>query len=573
MGGYEKSSTLQPGCGRALAFLIASFALAKAASAQVSTPPPAVEPGRIPQQFQPPPAPPELPQIVTPAAPENVPPPGAEKVKVTLDHIEIDGATVYSQTALAALSARYIGHEIALADLFTLANEITAKYRADGYILSRAIVPAQRIGKTARITVIEGFVSDVRVEGYDSARLRAYGEKIKQSRPLTAADLERYLLLANDLAGVTARAVLSPSPDVEGGAVLTLVAEHTLIDSQFALDNHGTKYIGPWQFYLGGGVNVPTMDQRFAARYITTPSARELQYGELSFTQPLGDDGARFVLYSNYSNSRPQYTLSPFNDISQGEQASATLAYPIIRSRAENLEVRASLAVSDLYLEVNNNPALPPSSQDHLRMVRTGLNYDIADTLSGVNLVALELTRGLPSFGASANSRPGAVPDFGKLLGQVSREQDLSIIHDGVAAYGAVEFQHGDTGPLPASEQFGIGGPLFGRAYDPSDVVGDSGWDGEVELRYTARPPLVLGGWWNSYQLYTFYDDGRVSRNVASVGAPALSSFGTGVRLAFFDRVNSDIYLAKPLTRDESVSYGLPHARPWRLFMQMSVHL
>jgi len=546
--------------------------------AMAQTAPPAVQPGRIPQQFQPREVPRPSPQISVPAAPSNAPPPGAATVKMTLDSIEVTGATVYSPADFAPLIAPYLHHEIALTELFKLADAITARYRADGYILSRAVVPAQHIGKSAKITAVEGFVSAVHVEGYDSPRLEAYGKEIMASRPLKASDLERYLLLANDLSGVTAHAVLAPSPTVEGGAALTIVTEQKRVDAQLAVDNRGTKYIGPFQFYAGGGVNLPGTDQRVALRYITTPSVRELQFGEASFTQPIGDNGLRFVLYGNYTHARPQYTLSSFNESSEGESVSGMLNYPVIRSRAQNLELHGGFAVTDLYVRVANNPSASPSSDDHLRMFRAGANYDIADAWGGVNLVTFEVTRGLPILGASADimratpSRPSAKSDFGKLTGQISRQQDLAFIYPGFGVYGALEAQHADSGSLPSSEQFGLGGPLWGRGYDPSDVVGDEGWAAKAELQYTGVPPGKLANYWQTYQLYGFYDDGRVSRHVATAGSPSLSSAGFGVRLAMLDHLTSDLEFVKPLSRDESISLNQPHSRPWRFFMQVVAH-
>jgi hemolysin activation/secretion protein len=500
-------------------------------------------------------------------------PSGADKVRLQLDSIATEGASVYSPQDLAPLTQPYIGHEIALADLFTLAQAITAKYRADGYILSRAVVPAQRIGKTARIIIIEGFVSEVRIDGREDARLAAYGQAITRSRPLRASDLERYMLLANDLPGVSARAVLSPSPNVEGGATLTIVATQKPVDGSVSTDNRGTRFIGPQQFYGAAGVNLPFENERVAFRYITTPVLDELRYGEVTFTQPLGTDGTRLLLYGSESWSHPGYTLSPFDSRSYGATYSATLAYPVIRGRDENLELRGALIGLDARTVVLDTPALPPSSDDHLRILQAAFSYDRGDAWQGVNLAALQVSQGVSGLGASENnrvnpSRPFARSDFFRLNIDLSRQQDLSLLWPGLSVLAAASGQVAGSGALPSSQQFGLGGPLYGRAYDPSDVTGDEGWATKLELQYGQAP----GTWLNSYQFYGFVDAGRAVRNVATVGSSQLSSAGLGVRVAVAEHFSGDFQLAKPLTRDVTVLLGQPNARPWRVFFSLAAH-
>jgi hemolysin activation/secretion protein len=561
-----------------------SFALTLAfidfAAAQ--TPPPnlpqSIEPGRLQQQLQPQTVAPTVtpPVAVEQAPPENAPPAGADKIKLTLDAIAVQGATVYAPGDFTALVAPYLHHEIALVDLFHLADLITTKYRADGYILSRALVPAQHIGTTARIDVIEGFVSEVHFQGYDSPTLDAYGLRVMASKPLRASDLERYLLLANDLSGVQAHAVLSPSSSVAGGAALTVVTDHTLADGSLAVDNRGTKFIGPIQFYTAAGLNIPSWDSRLAVRYITTPSIRELQYGEVSYTQPLGGDGLRAIIYGNETHSQPGYTLEPFRVDGTGDELMLTLAYPLLRSRDHNLELRGSFDVKDSVTVVSGNSTAPPSSNDHLRIFRAGLSHDIADSWGGINLQTLQLSRGVNFLGASANdnrptpSRPNAQSDFTAWKGEISRQQDLGILYPGLGLLVAAEGQLSDSGYLPASEQLGLGGPQYGRAYDPSDVTADNGWAAKSELQYSPPIPGFAAPYLTSNQLYGFYERGRVVRNISSSGNPALSDAGLGVRFVLANRLTSDLQMARPLTRDETINYGLPHARPWRFFFSVA---
>jgi hemolysin activation/secretion protein len=588
MKGRSNLSTLRGGLalwGRAivlttvLAFAAVANPSQSIAQAPPTTLPPAAEPGRLQQQFQPPTPPAAPPAISLPTVPTTAPPPNAANIHLQVQAIEIQGATVYPPAELQALAAPYSNRTISVADLFQLADEITAKYRNDGYVLSRAVVPAQNLSTSAasvRLAVVEGFVSSYQVQGYDSPMIDGYASHITASRPLRAGDLERFMLLVNDLPGVTAHAVLSPATDVVGGTVLTIETTHKLVDATVAADNRGTEYIGPYQLYAGAGVNIPTWDGRLSGRWITTPSLRELQYGEASYQQNIGADGLRVTLYGNDFKTRPGFTLAPFNTRSYGNNFTGTVAYPILRSRSQNLEIHGLIGEDDLITRVADNSTLPPSSNDHLRFVRAGLHYDMADRFQGVNVVTAEVSQGAKVLGASASgnlratpSRPDQSAAFEKFTSEVSRQQGLSWIYPGIGVLGAAEVQLSPSNALPASEQFGLGGPNYGRAYAPSDVVGDEGWAAKAELQYTSAPPQDWqdwAGWLDRYQLYSFYDRGRAFHNVSSLGSAQLSSGGVGVRLSIAQRVTADLEAAKPLSRDSSVKYGFPNARPWHFF-------
>ncbi|MEJ0071663.1 MAG: POTRA domain-containing protein [Pseudomonadota bacterium] len=151
-----------------------------------------------------------------------------------------------------------IGREISLLDLYGVATKITRQYRNDGYVLSRALVPAQRIeGGVVRLDVIEGYVGRVTIRGEVSREslLRGYADKITGSRPLQIRELERYLLLMDDLAGATVSSVLEPLPGETGAAELTIEMSQKMVDMFGTMDNRGTRYIGPFQSSLGGRLN------------------------------------------------------------------------------------------------------------------------------------------------------------------------------------------------------------------------------------------------------------------------------------------------------------------------------
>ncbi len=171
---------------------------------------PRVESGQIERHLQAP---------ATPQIPRNgpvfkgdirVPPGEAGELSLVLESVAVEGSTVYPAEDLASLWEGRLGRKIALAEVFGIVDAITARYRNDGYILSRAILPPQTIEDGAvKIRIVEGYIDDVRFEGEvrgDRALLDAYAAKIKGSRPLSIAHLERYLLLIDDLPGLSSEA-------------------------------------------------------------------------------------------------------------------------------------------------------------------------------------------------------------------------------------------------------------------------------------------------------------------------------------------------------------------------------
>jgi len=194
--------------------LLPLILFATTVEAQTTVPSP-VEPGRIEERFEERPEP-RVEEVPVVPAPEEAPPPEEfEKIRFTLQGIEFEGMTVYAPEDLLPLYEGKLGTEVALTEVFRIANQVTARYRDDGYILSRAVVPQQEIrAGIVRIRILEGYVDNITIEGETHGSddlIRSYAGKIQGSRPVHVSDFERYLLLINDLPGTQAQAVLQPA--------------------------------------------------------------------------------------------------------------------------------------------------------------------------------------------------------------------------------------------------------------------------------------------------------------------------------------------------------------------------
>ena len=524
------------------------------ASAQVApttTLPSQIEPGRVQQRFdlnehpqldkQPMLAPTE------PAAPIEA----DSGPSFTLNRVNVQGATALSNAEVQALYRDKIGKPATLGTVRKMAADITTYYRNKGYILSRAVVPPQRVQDgSVTIQVIEGFIDTVKFNGAEAENqwlLQAYAQKIKESRPLNNADLERYLLLMDDLNGATARAVLSPSPTQPGASMLTVSIEHDPIEGELTIDNRGSRFLGPIQ--TGARVATNSLfgeSEKIQARVIGASSWDELRYFEGSYQQPFGAEGSSFRFLASYTDTQPGNFLKRFDIEGESLNFSLSTRQSLIRSRQKNLFTEEGFR----YRDSNTDVLSTQLYDDHVRSVFLGGGFDILDPLMAVNRFDGEISHGVDIFdGNTANdtlSRANADPKFSKMEGQYTRLQPLT---EKVSFFMGVAGQYAFD-PLVSSEEFGIGSIPYGSAYDPAEITGDSGVATRLEARYSNN---VTDSFVSLYQLYAFYDIGKVWNRDVFVGedeSDSLSSTGVGVRYNLLNNISGTFEIAVPLTRD-----------------------
>lgn len=483
-------------------------------------------------------------------------PPGAENITFELGGIAMEGATVYPEQDLRAVYADRIGTTITLADLYGIAADVTRKYRNDGYILTQVVVPPQTIdGGIAKLQVVEGFIDNIEVRGPDDfgmRRVSEYASHIKKGGPLNAGDLERALLLINDLAGVDARGVLNPSPDKAGAADLLIIVERKSFDGQIGIDNFGTRYLGPLQLSAAASLNSWLgHNERITAQFVMAPDSdhyHELLFGSLAYEQPVTSSGTMLKLLGSHTHTTPGYTLDQFDVRGWSTNLSAQLEHPFIRSRAVNLDGRVMFDYREV--KSKNNIPVDVTREDNIRALRVGGTFETLDNLLGVayNVADIEFSHGLDLFGANdtgelAMSRPAADITFFKMNVELQR---LQRVTDNVNLLFGVTGQWANDALL-SSEEFGVGGINYGRGFDASEVIGDDGIAGKIEAQWTE--PYNLGLLEN-YQLYSFYDAGRVwnqDATTASAKKETLTSAGLGIRADFTAMTTAGLMLAFPL--------------------------
>ena len=486
-------------------------------------------------------------------------PEGAEDIKFTLTGITLENVTAYTKDELQKVYAAELGTTISLADLYRIAADLTRKYRNDGYILTQVVVPPQTIeGGTARLQVVEGRIDKIEVrdeEGTAAAQLiRDYAGMVKKNGAMNAKDLERALLLVNDLPGVTARSILNPSSDTVGAADLVIIIERKSYDAQISLDNHGTRYLGPVQ--AGAAISLNSWlgrNEQITAQYVAALSEEnfsDLHFGQITYQQPVGKQGTEVEFLFSHIKTEPGYTLEQFDVRGWSTTMSAELSHPFIRTRSTNLTGRAMFDFQEIVSK--NNIPVDPTREDHIRALRLGGKYEFIDNMLGVayNVIDLEATKGLDILGANKQtdqnkSRPAAEPGYTKLALELQRLQRLTSSVNMLLGFTG---QLSD-GPLLSAEEFGVGGMNYGRGYDASEIIGDEGIAGKIEVQW--QEPIDLSPI-DTYQLYGFYDAGRVWNDDATTSDDKKSSIvsvGLGVRADLAADTSAGVMMAFPLTR------------------------
>jgi hemolysin activation/secretion protein len=540
-----------------IASLAALTLLSTVALAQTRAPV-TVDPGRINNDLN---KQNNIPQMSVPAEltsnQEVQAPKGADKITLVLRGVDVTGAQKISEDRLAVTYKHLIGKKITLTEVYGIANAMTRIYRDAGYLLSRAVVPQQEIGNgVVKIQIVEGFVSSYSIQGQDFGtrpQIEAYARNMMRDGALTSRALERYLLLMNDLPGMKVRAVLSPSKTTVGGAHMTLVLDQRRYQGNVGIDNLGNRFLGPERLTLGGQANslFGSSDQ-LNGTVLWAPNHDELRYFALGAKHNVGSEGTKVGVNGSYTETDPTIpgAVGLLDPRGKAYVVSFAAEHPFVRSRAFNLFGRAAFDITE-----NKNlygPGLSAiETDDDQRILRLGGLMTMMDRFAGYNAVNATLSQGFEFLGASEKgdtnlSRAAGDPSFTKLEAEASRMQRL--FNSPFTATVGVAGQYAAQALL-ASEEFGLGGSDYGRGYDASEVTGDKGLAGKVELGYGVP---VNAPYMNDYQLYTFYDVGAVWNRDPGAGVSerqSTASTGIGTRLNFTDAIRGDMYLAKPLTR------------------------
>lgn len=479
----------------------------------------------------------EVQQVVRPALVA----PGGVKVKAL--SFKVSGNTVFSDATLTALLGDLIGKDLDLSGLDQAAGILSQYYRERGYFVARAYLPAQEISSgNLEIAVIEGRLGAIKFNRSADTRITdARAESLLAGAapvgaPIREQNIERGLMLLNDLPGVEVKSTLIPGATPGTSDLVIETTEGRLVTGSVDADNLGNKYTGALRFGATVNLNNPLgIGDQLIVRGLTTGAG--LKYGRLAYSAPVGDIGTKLGVAFSRMDYKLGKDFSALNAFGQSTVASIYAVQPFIRSRNDNLYgtlTYDSKRLSDDQVGTN-------ITNKKIGVLAFGLSGDMRDALGGggLNAGSLTFTRGSLNVGGNANYAANdaltarTAGSYSKVNYSASR---LQRIDDAWSFYAGVSGQSANKN-LDSSEKFVLGG-LGVRAYPQGEAAGDSGLLVNLEARYT-----VPGFDFGQMQVLGFIDTGSVTLHktlyVGSqpVGLPGfpnsynLSGFGIGLNI------------------------------------------
>ena len=505
------------------------------------------------------------PPVVSPRGIDlGAPDPGeVPDLPINVRQVEITGATLFGGELNSYVNG-LTGRAVSLVQLNAARQAMLLHYRSRGYTLSAVSLSVDKPMGRVRYQVTEGRIAAVRLDGdigpAGSMVLR-FLNRLTEPTVIDSATLERYLLLAQDVPGITVTAVLEPSKEEPGAMTLIAQVSRQIVSGQVAADNRAFSHIGPIQFLGVLDLNALTAwgDKTEVTFYHAFPNSQN--FGQVSTEWFLGSSGLKLRLYGGSGVADPTGPLGPpLNFHIRTNVFGAQLNYPLIRSRRQSLNIFAALDALESTVTTEAAGPAAQQSADAIRVLRLGAEFVASDLFVGndypaTNLLSARLSRGLDILGAHNGSgapRLRERHDFTAMKFEASRTQTVFVPWDGasVALMGLVT---GQWSPdiLPPAEQFYLGGLRFTRGYYSGQVPGDKALAATIELQFNTTLDLtsLASRAEVASQFYLFYDYGTTWQNLSADPNAQLSSFGGGVRLQLTKYVELNLEAVDRLTK------------------------
>lgn len=442
----------------------------------------------------------ERPDLTVKEQPLRPPLTADQGLKVRVEEIVVTGQDFFTAVELAAIYQDKLHQELTFSELNQITTKVTQYFKDHGYLVAQAYLPAQDIDQgRVEIVVVVGRYGDIILKNKSLASDQAIRQQLAALRPggyINNKDLERAVLFAGDLAGVTAKLTLSPGKNTGVADCIVEVTEKKgNVHGNIAINNWGNRFIGQVQSALNYQLDNLTHNGDALSLSVTGADA-DVSLTGASYRLPVAES-----LSLNLSYSKVRYWLGEDYDYLNAHGTAyskhADLTWAINRSRTANMNLQLGYDHKDFSDQIDSISSVTDKLS---HAVSLGVSGDSRDNLwsGGVNVYSLQWFSG--SLSAQSNATLPPTGHWRKATYSMLRQQTLN---SRLFLQTSFSGQWASTN-LDSSERFSLGGANGVRAYPADEASGDEAWLFNSELHWNI--PLKQSK--QMFQLIGFYDSG-----------------------------------------------------------------
>ncbi|GLU34847.1 hypothetical protein Busp01_46890 [Trinickia caryophylli] len=501
-----------------------------------------------------------LPQIEAPSKAPNVSvqvehrTPALEQLlasRLTPSKIQIEGVRALPFADVAARFSTLVGKDITIAELIETADSVTRLYQQRGYALSFAFVPAQTFENgNVRITVVEGYVSEVTVTGNagpSERKVREIAEPIRRERPLRRDTFERYVNTLGLLPGLTIAATVPPPRSTDGATALELNVVRKAINAGAGIDLHHPGVQGLLSMTENG---LAGFGEQLSLSALAPPGRDRQTYVAANAALPVGTNGVVTHLDAAHYRGHPVDNPGLPSYVERtvvNEKLGLSASFPLYLRDAHKLTATVGGYAShdeNSYRNTINGARLGLRSQ--VRVLQAQLDYTEAlpRQTRRANLTVAKAFDVLGASKAGDTNVPGVTQTNPVSLNFVRTTASASQSNEWPWKIGTTVSLAGQYSPstLPTSEQVAFGAQRFALGYQPGEASGDSGWAAAFEIN---RPLAIHLPYLQTLTPYVSFDLARVYLHTGAPAPAKLASVAIGLRITDAKHYSVDLSLAK----------------------------
>ncbi|WP_434109637.1 ShlB/FhaC/HecB family hemolysin secretion/activation protein [Paraburkholderia caffeinilytica] len=472
---------------------------------------------------------------------------------LTPSKIQVEGVKSIPFDEVAQRFTPLVGKDTTIGDLIQVANGVTKLYQDRGFALSFAFIPAQTFeGGVVRVTVVEGYVSAVKVTGKPGVledKIRAIADHIVADKPLRRATFERYINLLGMLPGVKVAANAAPPQNTDGATTLELNVERKPFDVSTGIDfNHP----GVQGLLTATENGLTALGEQLSVSALLPKGRDNITYLAAHAAVPIGSDGLTGKLDASHYRGNPTDNPGLPSYIARtviNDKVSDSLTYPILLSNTRSLIGTATVYAShdeDRYNNQQTGAQIGLRSQ--VRVMQLQADYASAET-GQVRRASITVAKAFDILGASKagdSNVPGMPVTNPASINFVRTGASFSQTNEWPLKIGTSVSLTGQYSAvsLPTSEQISFGAQRFAQGYQPGEASGDSGWGAIFEINRGFTPGFT---YLRTFTPYISFDMARVFLHAGTPSPSRLSSIAFGFRISDAKYYSLDLSVAKAI--------------------------